>query len=159
MSFSFKSKVYHGSNQEIRKPVILTDGFTKDFGFGFYCTSIESQAQGWSMRKDGRNIVNCYTVEKLDDSLNVLIFDNMSEEWLDFIADCRSGKTHNYDIVEGPMADDKIFNYVESFLENEITREQFWALAKFNHPTHQIAFCTKRALDYLTFERSYEYEK
>lgn len=34
----------------------------------------------------------------------------MSEEWLDFIADCRHGKIHDYDIVEGPMADDTIWN-------------------------------------------------
>ena len=40
----------------------------------------------------------------------------MSDEWLYFIAQCRSGKTHNYDIVEGPMADDTVWNYVNDFL-------------------------------------------
>ena len=32
----------------------------------------------------------------------------MTDEWLDFIIDCRSGKTHSYDIVIGAMADDQI---------------------------------------------------
>lgn len=40
----------------------------------------------------------------------------MSDEWLDFIAKCRIGKIHNYDIVEGPMVDDTVWNYVNDFL-------------------------------------------
>ena len=45
---------------------------------------------------------------KPNDSLKILKFPEMSDVWLDFIAQCRSGKTHNYDIVEGPMADDTV---------------------------------------------------
>ena len=78
----------------------------------------------------------------------------MSDEWLDFIAQCRSGKTHNYDIVEGPMADDTVWNYVNDFLTGQISRKQFWVLAEFKYPTHQISFHTLSALDCLTFERS-----
>jgi hypothetical protein len=66
----------------------------------------------------------------------------MTDEWLDFIVSCRSGKVHNYDIVEGPMADDTIFNYVQSFIDGKITRDAFWSLAKFKYPTHQISFHT-----------------
>ena len=47
-------------------------------------------------------------------------------EWLDLIAQCRNGKTHNYDIVEGPMADDTVWNYVNDFLTGRISRKQFW---------------------------------
>ena len=54
------------------------------------------------------------------------------------------------------MADDQIWDYVESFLEGDISREAFWELVKFKYPTHQIAFCTQKALACLTFERSYE---
>ena len=60
-----------------------------------------------------------------------------------------------YDVVEGPMADDTIFNYVQSFLDGEISRAAFWELAKFKYPTHQISFHTARALAALKFERSY----
>ena len=49
------------------------------------------------------------------------------------------------------MADDQIYNYVSDYIEGAITREQFWALAKFKYPTHQIAFCTDRALESLEF--------
>ena len=44
------------------------------------------------------------------DSLKILRFPERSDEWLDFIAKCRAGETHPYDIVEGPMADDPIWD-------------------------------------------------
>lgn len=78
----------------------------------------------------------------------------MTDEWLDFIADCRAGKPHNHDIVIGAMADDQIYNYVADFISGVITREQFWVLAKFKYPTDQICFCTDKALNTLTFKAS-----
>ena len=88
------------------------------------------------------------------DRLSVLKFDFMTEEWLDFIARCRKGETHSYDIVEGPMANDTVWNYVNDFLTGRISRKQFWVLAEFKHPTHQISFHTLSALNCLAFERS-----
>ena len=83
--------------------------------------------------------------------LKYLIFEEMSEEWLDFIVACRSGKPHTYDIVEGPMADDTIYNYIQNYIDGKISRAAFWELAKFNHPTHQISFHTISALDTLKY--------
>ena len=79
-------------------------------------------------------------------------FREMTDEWLDFIIDCRSGKKHAYDIVIGAMADDQIYNYVSDYMDGSITREQFWVLAKFKYPTHQINFCTKGALKCLEYK-------
>ena len=78
----------------------------------------------------------------------------MTEKWLDFIIACRNGASHSYDIVEGPMADDSIFNYVQNFMDGKISRAAFWELVKFNHPTHQISFHTLAGLNYLTFQGS-----
>ena len=75
----------------------------------------------------------------------------MNDEWLEFIVECRNGKTHEYDIVEGPMADDTIWNFLSDFIDGEIDREQFWSLAKFKYPTHQISFHTLRAIECLKF--------
>lgn len=72
------------------------------------------------------------------------------------MADCRAGKTHNHDIVIGAMADDQIYNYVSDFISGVISREQFWVLAKFRYPTHQICFCTEKGLETLTFISSEE---
>ena len=148
-----KSIVYHGSNVEVAVPRILQNGFYKDFGYGFYCTNYEKQAKRWAMTKKGESVINRYEYELCMD-LKILSFDNMTDEWLDFVAKCRMGIEHNYDIVEGPMADDQIWNFVEGFIDGRIPRKAFWELVKFNYPTHQIVFCTEEALKTLTFEGS-----
>ena len=75
----------------------------------------------------------------------------MTEEWLDFIISCRNGQSHQYDIVEGPMADDTIYNYLQNYLDGKISRAAFWELVKVKYPTHQISFHTISALDTLKF--------
>lgn len=87
--------------------------------------------------------------------LKIKIFDDMSEEWLQFIVDCRRGINHNYDIVEGAMADDTIWDYIEDYMAEKISKEAFWELVKFKYPTHQIVFCTEDSLKTLKFEGSY----
>ncbi|WP_407379644.1 DUF3990 domain-containing protein [Methanobrevibacter sp.] len=142
-------KIYHGSTVIVKKPEIRVEKFNKDFYFGFYCTIMEEQAIRWATRF-GNGFVNVYDY-KPDDSLRILKFDEMSEEWLDFIIACRSGVSHDWDIVEGPMADDTIYNYIQEFKDGKISREAFWALAKFRYPTHQICFNTEKALKSITF--------
>lgn len=147
-------ELYHGSNVIVQKPKIVTNGFYKDFGYGFYCTNIEKQAKRWAITKRNQHIVNIYSYCKKS-KLKIKKYEEMSDEWLDFVVDCRRGTEHDFDIVEGPMADDTIWDYVEDFLQGRISREAFWVLVKFKYPTHQIVFCTETALDTLNFERSY----
>ena len=144
-----KMTVYHGGYQPVKKPEIRKGRNTKDFGYGFYRTIIKEQAQRWAKRYETKAI-SIYDV-RMNTNLNIKEFTEMSEEWLDFIVDCRSGKDHNYDIVIGAMADDQIYNFVSDYIDGTITREQFWVLAKFKYPTHQIAFCTKDALKCLEY--------
>lgn len=147
--------LYHGSQEIVEFPEIRLQRYNKDFYFGFYCTNIKSQAVRWAARFDGKGYLSEF--EYIPDiKLNVRTFYDMTEEWLDFIVDCRLGKPHNFDIVEGPMANDTIFNYVQDFADQKISREAFWALAKFSRPTHQISFHTARALATLRFVRGLE---
>ena len=148
-----KMTVYHGGYQPVKEPEIRIGRNTKDFGNGFYCTIIKEQAQRWAKRYDTK-IVSTYDV-CLNPKLNILEFKEMSEKWLDFIVACRSGKMHDYDIVIGAMADDQIYNFISDYLDGVITREQFWVLAKFKYPTHQIAFCSEEALKCLEY-RNFE---
>lgn len=148
-----QNNIFHGSNVEVAKPRILQNGFYKDFGYGFYCTNIEKQAKRWAITRKGDSIINRYNYIS-DEDLKVLCFKQMTEEWLDFIVACRKGIEHEYDIVEGPMADDQIWNYVEGFISGKIPRDAFWELVKFSYPTHQIVFCTEKAIKTLTFEGS-----
>ena len=145
--------LYHASTKTVEFPEIRKTRYTKDFSWGFYCTNDLEQAVRWANRGKGEPVINYYSY-KTDSSLSILRFEHMTEEWLDFIAKCRNGGTHSYDIVEGPMADDTIWNYVNDLISGRITRKQFWVLAEFRYPTHQISFHTLSALNCLTFERS-----
>ena len=145
-------KIYHGGYITIEEPKILKSKFPKDFGDGFYCTKLEEQAVRWANRYDTA-VVSIYEYLS-ENNLNVLVFEEMTEQWLDFIVDSRSGKKHNFDIVIGAMANDQIYNYKSDFIDGVITREQFWVLAKFKYPTHQICFCTEKSLEVLRFVES-----
>lgn len=144
--------IYYGSNVVVDKPKIINGKFTKDFGEGFYCTIIEEQAKRWALKYDN-SIVNVYEYNE-NKNLNIKEFTLMTEEWLDFIISCRAGIKHNYDIVIGAMADDQVYNYISDLINGDITREAFWELAKFRHPTHQIAFCSDESLKCLNFVES-----
>lgn len=146
--------IFHGSNVIVEHPQILENGYYKDFGYGFYCTQIEKQAKRWALTKRKKHIVNKYKYTD-NSELCVKIFTEMTEEWLQFIVNCRNGIKHDYDIVEGAMADDTIWDYIEDYMNQKISKTAFWELVKFKYPTYQIVFCTENALKTLKFEGSY----
>lgn len=145
-----KTILYHGSYTKIPEPIIKKERYAKDFGEGFYCTNLKNQAVKWANKYE-QSILNIYEYEE-NKNLKIKEFKTMDEEWLDFIISSRKGETHDYDIVIGAMADDQIYNYITDLIDNVITREAFWVLAKFKYPTHQIAFCTKKALECIKFK-------
>ncbi len=147
-------KVYHGGYCPIEIPEIIIGKYAKDFGAGFYCTELKEQAIRWARRYDTR-IISIYNFEQ-NNELKILHFNEMTEEWLNFIVNCRNGIKHDYDIVIGAMANDQVYNYISDFISGVLTSEQFWVLAKFKHPTHQINFCTAEAVKCLTFIKSEE---
>ena len=144
-----RMRVFHGGCQPVPEPRVIVGRHAKDFGNGFYCTILREQAERWARRYETPT-VSTYDV-RLDDRLDILEFEEMTDEWLDFIASCRNGKPHDYDIVIGAMANDQIYNFVADFIDGSIMRNQFWALARFKYPTHQIAFCTPAALACLEY--------
>lgn len=93
--------------------------------------------------------------ESRETELNVLKFDSYSEEWLDFILNCRSGKDMtNYDLVFGGVANDKVFNTVELFFDGLIDKAEAINRLRYERPNLQICFCTEKALSLLHFEGS-----
>lgn len=147
-------EICHGNVGIVKQPEIRIEKFNKDFYFGFYCTILETQAIRWATRF-GQGIVNVYEYEA-NNTLKILKFEKMTEDWLDFIIACRSGISHGWDIVEGPMADDTIYDYIQEFQDGKITREAFWTLVKFKYPIHQICFNTKKALKTIKFKEARE---
>lgn len=143
--------LYHGSTDIVEYPgSAKSEIITMNFYYGSNCTQYLNQAEtlGDSLWKKG--YINKYEYISNPD-LNCLVFEKMTEEWLDFIVACRQGISHQYDIVEGPMADDTIYNYIQNFIDGKISRAAFWELVKFKYPTHQISFHSISALDTLKF--------
>ncbi len=154
--------LYHGSNVQVSAPDLKHSRSTVDFGKGFYTTPIREQAEKWcrKYKKQGKSgIVSTYEFdEKALNELNVLNFNEYSEEWLDFILNCRRGNDNtDYDIVIGGVANDKVFNTVELFFDNLIDKKEALKRLKYEKPNLQIVFRTEKAINtYLKFKGSEE---
>ena len=108
--------LYHGSIELVSNPEIRISNRTLDYGFGFYTTSSYKQAEDWVKRKLSDAIqVGVVNVYEFDESylnkLNSLLFYKPTEEWVDFVMKNRTDIDfdHGYDIVYGPVANDKVY--------------------------------------------------
>ena len=104
--------LYHGSYLAIENPDLLHSRPNLDFGKGFYLTSIREQAVKWCgkfVKRGKEGVISNYIFdEELFQQLKVLRFDSYSEDWLEFILTCRSGKdSSDYDSVCGGIANEK----------------------------------------------------
>lgn len=110
-------KIFHGSLEIIEHPKILHPNRKLDYGEGFYTTTSEKQAEEWVKRRMFEQHANAgyINVYEFDDTamsmLKTLIFSEPSREWVKFVMANRTkrGFTHDYDIVYGPVANDKVF--------------------------------------------------
>ena len=151
--------VYHGSYKEIAIIDLSKCEIGRDFGRGFYVTKYLDQAQFWAKRKGMVNkcegvitTFNYFDNASEHFKLNVLRFKEYDEEWLDFIIKNRhpDAPVHDYDIIEGPVANDDIAKRIFIYLAGEVSKDDFLKELKFKHqPSHQIAFCTMASLQML----------
>jgi hypothetical protein len=160
--------LYHGGMSIITQPriVVPADDHTNDFGNGFYTTTDYEQAKRWvGIRKKrgstGPGHVCVYKVrdDLLDDtSYEKLIFNGPSQEWLDFVLKNRdnTGYTHNYDIVSGPVANDRVYAVLSLFESAFIDVDAAIRQLKTYTLVDQILFHTERVLQELHFVRSDE---
>ena len=173
--------LYHGSFLEIAKPDLVHSRSNVDFGRGFYVTPLYEQAVKWCGKfkrrgKDG--IISRYEYDESRESeLKTLKFDSYSEEWLDFILNCRSRKdSTDYDIVVVGVANVKLFNTVELFFlrnckagfgsfspqcrlrawffDGLIDKTEAINRLRYEKPNLQICFRTEKSLSLLHFEGS-----
>ena len=157
-------KLYHGSTVIVDKPLVSYGRDNLDFGKGFYTTSMQNQAEKWVQRfisLGKKGIINIYNFD--DDNIQTKYrykkFTEYNEEWLDFVLACRGGSKeyHNYDIIEGGIANDKVFNTVELFFTGLIDKSTALLRLKFEKPNNQICFINQEVVDnLLQFESSYE---
>ena len=150
---------YHGSDMIVDTPKILESKRPLDFGGGFYVTTSEAQAKAWAVKVAYRNnnnhrCVNRYEfdLESATASLKVIRFKAADEKWLDFICDNRSGKyTGDYDIVIGPVADDRVYRVVVEYENGDLDRETALKSLKTEALCDQILFHTVKALEFLKY--------
>ena len=153
-------QVYHGSYTEIFEIDLSKSHPNKDFGKGFYVTKIRRHAENWATniarRHHTKPFVTEYTFYERafeEDRYKVLRFDDYNEAWLDFVVLNRdpafTTNQHDYDLIEGPIADDKVQNRITDFLDGIITKKEFLNELKYHEKTHQICFCTVNSLQLL----------
>jgi len=150
--------LYHGSYLAIEKPDISFPRNNVDFGRGFYTTPIKEQAVSWSnrfKRKYGQSVVSAYEFQDgaLRDNALILEFDTYSVKWLDFIVSCRRGEnTDGYDVVIGGVANDKVFDTIQLFLDGLIDKTESIKRLRYEKPNIQYCFRNQKVIDrYLKF--------
>ena len=151
--------LYHTSTLEILRPDLSYSRPRLDFGKGFYLTSLRSQAENYGerfMRRGEKAVLNIFLLDEIRTDCKHKIFSAYDGEWLDFVAACRKGLQHeNYDIIEGGIADDQVFDTVDLYFSGIYTREQALDQLRYKKPNHQVCITSQDVLDkYLHFQSS-----
>lgn len=110
--------LYHGTNIDFDHIDIDKSKPNKDFGRGFYLSADYEQAKNMAdikveQMETGMPLVQEYSVSEIEmKSLKCMTFDDYTEEWAKFILLNRNNPSsvpaHDYDIVIGPIADDRV---------------------------------------------------
>lgn len=153
-------ELYHGSYCEIKNPNISYSRDSLDFGRGFYLTDIKKQAIEWVdrfIRRGKLGCINIYTInlDELNTIYKIKKFYSYDMEWLDFILDCRNGSKRylDYDVIIGGIADDKVYNTIELYEFELITKDEALNRLKYHKPNNQICITNQEILDiYLKFD-------
>lgn len=144
-------KLFHASDTLIEKPDIFHSRHNLDFGVGFYLTQMEDQAVKYARRFTALGkTAYIHTYEfNLYPQFKTLTFDSYSADWLKFVCNCRSGEKDYaaFDIIEGGVANDKVFRTVELFMSGIYTAEQALQQLIYQKPNHQVCFVNQDAID------------
>lgn len=154
-----KLTLYHGSTDIVERPLVCIGRKDLDFGPGFYLTPLHEQASQWAkrtmtIRKASQAIVNIYELTPPTDC-NIKRFDAYNKEWLDFIVDSRKGKCpwSGYDIIEGGVADDRVIDAVEAYINGYADVEHTLRQLVYHKPNYQICILNQQIVDeYLQYK-------
>jgi len=153
--------LYHGSNTSIEHIDLSRSNRYKDFGKAFYLSSDKQQAQNIAeSRADflgGIPIISSFLFDETlmqSCELNIKIFSHYSIEWAEFVwnnRDERQDFHHPFDIVYGPIMNDTIGFQMREYRQQHTDIHGFLEGIKYGKgETFQYAFCTQRAIEFLT---------
>ena len=150
--------LYHGSNVAIDHIELEKSKPFKDFGQGFYLSENEGQALDMAQLKaltfGGKPFVSKFEFDTSlmhNSDLRIKIFKEYSEEWADFVFANREGTdVEHYDIVYGPIANDKVGLQIRKLKDGSIDKTEFLNRLKYMKGiTYQYYFGTERAIKHL----------
>lgn len=150
--------LYHGSNVAIDHIELEKSKPFKDFGQGFYLSENEGQALDMAQLKaltfGGKPFVSKFAFDTSlmhNSDLRIKIFKEYSEEWADFVFANREGTdVEHYDIVYGPIANDKVGLQIRKLKDGSIDKTEFLNRLKYMKGiTFQYYFGTERAIKHL----------
>lgn len=152
-------KLYHGSTALVISPEIRNANRPLDYGSGFYTITSYEQAEAWVKRrmkedKVTKGYVNIYEFDPATlDRLNSLVFTSPTEEWVDFVMEnrTRTGFTHDYDIVFGPVANDRVYTAFALYEGGVLDKPSLIQALKTYRLVDQLLFHTEHSLSTLTF--------
>ena len=153
-------KLYHGSNIEVTHPIILTSDRKLDFGSGFYLTSSYEQASRWAKlttqrRESGEETISVFEFdESKTTDLKILQFKNADREWLEYVTSNRKNleiKDNDYDIIIGPVANDKTMPVISLYFSGIYNIEETIKRLLTQKLHDQYTFKTDTALKSLKF--------
>lgn len=143
--------VYHSSDQCFTNPDVAHSREALDFGKGFYVTRLKEQAEKYANRflRIGSDAYLHIFEYSPDPVMKVKIFGAYDEEWLDFVCNCRKGNDiyKEYDIIEGGVANDKVFRTVDLYMAGIYNKEQALQNLAYEMPNNQLCFISQRAID------------
>ncbi|MDO4287881.1 MAG: DUF3990 domain-containing protein [Eubacterium sp.] len=160
-------KLYHGSNVEIFEIDLKKCRPYKDFGQGFYLTTLPDQAAKMAKRVSRIHGGTPYTtVFNFDESalnhpeINTRIFKVPTKEWALFVINNRNRNFNNhsdpecnfdckYDLIVGPIANDDLALLFRQFSNGLLGIETLVKKMKYKKLTNQYSFHTPKALLYL----------
>ena len=149
--------VYHGSYTRIETVDLQQAEENKDFGKGFYVTCIRHHAERWAKRIAHEHQASPVVTEFLfyetaftDSIYKVLRFAQPSRQWVEFVMMNRNPNipkpAHDYDIVEGPIANDWVTSQIKLYENGKISMETLVEILTYREDTHQICLCTTKSL-------------
>ena len=148
-------KLYHGTNSKFETIDLSKSKDKRDFGKGFYTTTIFEQAEKWAKNQVIRYGGDGSFVKKYEftenENLKIKVFPEMNKDWLEFVKKCRTegGTPHDYDVIKGPVANDNTMRTIALYISGIYTTEQAIEQLKFFKVNNQVSFHTEKVLSYL----------
>ncbi|MBP5497225.1 MAG: DUF3990 domain-containing protein [Bacteroidales bacterium] len=154
-------KLYHGTYTDFTQIDLSLSQKGKDFGKGFYLSDNYDQAYNMAVFKsiqfNGNPIVLQYEFDEsllYDGELSFSKYEEYSREWAEFVLKNRVNMSdvniHTYDVVYGPIANDKVGVQIRNLIEQNIDMDIFLKRLKYMQGiTFQYFFGTEKAISRL----------